>query len=125
MGVPPGSSPLFSSAASGVCRRRIQGALKVKEKFPDTLLLFVTPPNATVLKQRLVGRGTEDFETIQCRLRRATQEAEGIEQYDYLIVNDDLDECIVHTHNIIQGEHSRASRNISKIEQIREELKSF
>lgn len=103
----------------------IQGALKVKEKFPETLLLFISPPSAEVLKNRLVGRGTEDIKTIESRLKRASKEAEGIEEYDYFIINDDLDECIVRTHGIIQSEHSRASRNISNIEKIREELKNF
>lgn len=103
----------------------IQGALKVKERFPDTLLLFVTPPSMQELKERLVGRGTEDSKTIECRLKRAVFEAEGIEKYDYLIINDVLDECITRTHNVIQGEHCRASRNVSNIKQIREELKKF
>ena len=53
----------------------IQGALKVKEKFPETLLLFVTPPNVKTLKDRLVGRGTETMEVIESRMRRAAEEA--------------------------------------------------
>lgn len=54
----------------------IQGALKVKEKFPDTLLLFVTPPSIEELKRRLIGRGTESMEIIESRMKRAAQEAE-------------------------------------------------
>ena len=53
----------------------IQGALKVKERFPDTLLLFVTPPSADELKSRLVGRGTEAMDVIESRLARALEEA--------------------------------------------------
>ena len=60
----------------------IQGALKVKEKFPDTLLLFVTPPDANTLKNRLVGRGTETMDVIESRMKRAKEEAKGIENYD-------------------------------------------
>ena len=60
----------------------IQGALKVKKQFPQTLLLFVTPPSAEILKERLIGRGTEDMEIINKRLSRACEEAEGIENYD-------------------------------------------
>ena len=52
----------------------IQGALKVKERFPDTLLLFVTPPSAKELRRRLVGRGTETMEVIESRLERAVEE---------------------------------------------------
>ena len=103
----------------------IQGALKVKERFPDTLLLFVTPPSARVLKERLVGRGTESMDVIEERLQRAGEEAEGMEQYDYIVVNDDLDECVEYVHHIIQSEHSRASRSAELIQSIRTELKEL
>lgn len=103
----------------------IQGALKVKERFPDTLLLFITPPSARILKERLVGRGTESMEVIEERLSRANEEALGIEKYDYIVVNDALDECVECVHHIIQSEHRRASRNEELIEAIRTELKEF
>lgn len=76
----------------------IQGALKIKEQFPETLLLFMVPPSAQVLEDRLRGRGTETEEVVQKRLRRAVEEAEFIEKYNYLIVNDDLDTCIHEAH---------------------------
>lgn len=101
----------------------IQGALKVKEKFPQTLLLFVTPPNATILKERLVGRGTETMEVIESRMQRAAEEAEGMDAYDYLIINDDLDTCVKKMHQIITGEHNRSFRNAAFMCQIKEELK--
>lgn len=103
----------------------IQGALKVKKRFPDTLLLFVSPPSAKVLKERLIGRGTETMEVIESRLSRACEEAMGIEAYDYFVINDDLQECVEHVHTIIQGEHSKAARNLELIENIRTELKQF
>ena len=103
----------------------IQGALKIKEKFPQTVLMFVTPPSAEELKNRLVGRGTEDMETIERRLSRAVEEAEGIEAFDYLVVNDILELCVEEMHQIISNEHTRISRNLPAIEQMREELKGF
>lgn len=103
----------------------IQGALKVKKRFPDTLLLFVTPPSAQELKNRLVGRGTETMDVIESRLARALEEAEGIEEYDYLVVNDVLDECVEEVHEIIRNEHYRVSRNIESINDMRKELKGF
>jgi guanylate kinase len=105
----------------------IQGALKVKEKRPDTLLLFVTPPNAAELKNRLVGRGTESSEVIDQRLSRAFEEAEGVEQYDYLLINDDLDTCVEEIHEIIKSEQRRLIRehNRSRIADIRKDLKQF
>ena len=101
----------------------IQGALKVKEKYPDTLLLFVTPPSAKELERRLVGRGTETMEVIVSRMKRATEEAEIMSAYDYIVVNDELDICVKDTHNIIQSEHNRVFRNKDFMNQIEEELK--
>ena len=103
----------------------IQGALKVKKAFPDTLLLFVTPPSAVELKSRLVGRGTETMDVIESRLERACEEAQGMDSYDYLIVNDDLDTCVEEMHAIIQGEHHRSFRNRSFMEKIKEDLENL
>lgn len=101
----------------------IQGALKVKEKFPDTLLLFVTPPSASELRSRLEGRGTETSDVICRRMQRAAEEAEYMDQYDYLIVNDDLDVCVEEMHHIICGEHRRSYRNSVFIDYMKKELK--
>lgn len=103
----------------------IQGALKVKEKFPEALLLFVTPPDAEELKNRLVGRGTETAEVIDARLARAGEEAEGIEQYDYLVINDDLEICVKQMHTLIQGAHFAPSRNKEFLKTIRTQLKTL
>lgn len=103
----------------------IQGALKVKEKYPDTLLLFVTPPSAKELKARLVGRGTETMDVIESRMKRAVEESEGVEAYDYLIINDDLEACVKEMHHVIQSEHNRVSRCNAMIEQIRKELQEL
>ncbi len=103
----------------------IQGALKVKEAFPDTLLLFVTPPTAGELKSRLVGRGTETMDVIASRMARACEEAQGMDAYDYLIVNDKLDECVEEMHAIIQGEHHRSFRNKDFMKKIKEDLKGL
>lgn len=101
----------------------IQGALKVKEKFPNTLLLFVTPPSAEELRKRLEGRGTETQEVIDGRMKRAIEEAEYMNQYDYLVVNDELDVCVEEMHHLIQGEHERCFRNQTFIEHMKRELK--
>ena len=100
----------------------IQGALKVKEKFPETLLLFVMPPSAAELKRRLEGRGTESPEVIRERLVRASEEAEGIENYEYLIINDDLDECVREMNDIINAARRNPVRNRQLIADMRSEL---
>lgn len=103
----------------------LQGAMKVKEKMPDTVLIFITPPSAEELKKRLVGRGTEDEATINARLKRAAEEAEYMKKYDYLLINDDLDTCVRELHELIQSEHSKVSRNIDRINFIREDVRIF
>lgn len=90
----------------------IQGALKVKKRFPDALLLFVTPPSAEELRRRLVGRGTETLEVINARLARAAEEASGMEAYDYLLINDDLDRCVEEMHQLIQLQHRKTSYHL-------------
>ena len=100
----------------------IQGALKVKEKFPEALLLFVMPPSSAELKRRLEGRGTESPEVIRERLVRASEEAEGIENYEYLIINDDLDECVREMNDIINAARRNPVRNRQLIADMRSEL---
>lgn len=100
----------------------IQGALKVRKQYPDALLLFVMPPSAAELRNRLVGRGTETPEVIEKRMHRAVEEAEGIENYEYLVVNDDLDTCVRQLHEIIKAAHNTPLRNEEFIEKMRKEL---
>lgn len=100
----------------------IQGALKIKKQYQDALLLFVMPPSAEELRRRLVGRGTETQEVIDKRMRRAAEEAEGIDAYDYIVVNDDLDLCVRQLHEIITAAHNTPDRNREFIEDIRTEL---
>lgn len=101
----------------------IQGALKVKEKFPDTLLLFVTPPSAEELRRRLINRGTETMEVIEARLKRAGEEAESMDGYDYLLVNDKLEECVEDMHRLIQAQHLKTSFQKDFVNQMKKELK--
>ncbi len=103
----------------------IQGALKIKEKFPDALLLFVVPPSAEELEERLKGRGTETSDVIAKRLSRAAEEAEGIEKYDYIVMNDELERCTEELHGIIRAAHYTPSRKSDFINRLRTELKAF
>jgi len=112
----------------------IQGALKIKEKFPDTVLVFITAPSAEELKGRLTGRGTETQEVVEARMSRAYEESLGVENYDYLVINDDLDACVELLNDIILMERTkstqvhakdRVSANIDFINNMRKELLSF
>ncbi|MBR1628295.1 MAG: guanylate kinase, partial [Lachnospiraceae bacterium] len=101
----------------------VQGALQVRRIFEDALLLFVTPPSAEELKNRLMGRGTETDEVIAQRLAISLEEATLMPQYDYLVVNDDLDQAVEEVHHIIQSEHFSTFRNREVIASIQEQLK--
>ncbi len=101
----------------------IQGARSIREKYPDALLVFVMPPSAEELQRRLIGRGTESEEVIRKRMRRAVEEAEGVEEYDYIVINDQLEACTRELHALIQSAHMQADRNMDRIETIRQELK--
>ena len=103
----------------------LQGALKVREQFPTALLLFVMPPSAQELKKRLEGRGTETKEVIDKRLKRATEEAEGIENYDFIVINDKLEECVKEMHGLILAAHETPDRNQEFIDNMRKELENF
>jgi len=103
----------------------IQGALKVKEKFPETLLVFVVPPTAEDLKNRLVGRGTETKEVIEERMKRALEESEEMDSYDYILVNDTVEKAVEDLHNLIQSQHLLARCNAERIVKMKEELKKI
>lgn len=98
------------------------GALNVKTKFPEAVLLFVTPPNARLLRDRLTGRGTEDDATVAKRLARASEEVEFMDKYDYIVVNDDLKTCINEVKAIIVASRNKATNNINFINNIKFEL---
>lgn len=103
----------------------IQGALEVKKKYKNAILVFIMPPNALELKNRLVCRGTEDDRMIAARLKRAHEESKELDKYDYLVVNDNIEESVLALHNIIQCEHRKVSRNVSIINKIMKELESL
>lgn len=100
----------------------VQGAKEIRKKIPEAVLLFVTAPSAAELKRRLEGRGTESGEVIASRLRRAAEEALEMDQYDYLLVNDDLQECVRAMHGIICSEQRKAARNQIFIQEMKKEL---
>ena len=102
-----------------------QGALTIKQQFPNTLLFFIMPPNAQELVKRLEARGTETPSIVEERLKNAVYEAEEIEKYDYIVVNDNLDVCVKRLHEIIMTAHNIPDRNKAFIEQIRSELKDI
>ena len=103
----------------------IQGAMQIKAKNSEAVLVFVTPPSFEELRKRLVGRGTETADVIESRLRRASEEAEGMSSYDYILVNDQVEDCVDRLHQIILSERAKAQRNEEFINTIRQEARIF
>jgi len=101
-----------------------QGALKIKEKYPEAVLIFIVPPNAKELENRLIGRGTEEADTIKKRLKRAAEETEYIKNYEYIVVNDNLDDAVRDIHHIIQAASHKKDRAGVFIEALTDDLKN-
>lgn len=100
----------------------VQGAMIVKELYPDAITIFVSTPGAAELRRRLTGRGTETPEVIEGRMKRAAEESLLMPSYDYLLINDDLKESTEHLHRIIQNAHDKMSGNKLFITKIQKEL---
>ena len=100
----------------------MQGAMLVKGKCPDAILIFITTKDAATLRDRLTGRGTETPDVIEKRMDRAREEAQGVENYDYIVVNDELEECVETVDRIVRSEHNRTDDKISIIKGICRDL---
>lgn len=98
----------------------VKGAMRVKALFPDTVLVFVLPPDTAELRRRLTGRGTETTDVIEKRLRRAQEEFHAMDSYDYLIINDTVEEAVSELGDIISAERLKVSRNIDTVKQFQE-----
>lgn len=112
----------------------MQGGFQVKKKYPDTIMVFVSAPSAMEQKNRLIGRGTETPEVIQARLQRAYEESMRMNEYDYLVINDDLTNCIDSLNTMLLNAQygkqelnvkHRMSSNIEFINKMKSELFEF
>lgn len=102
-----------------------QGAYKVKQQYPDTLLLFVMPPDAKTLVERLSGRGTESQDVIESRLTRALEESQMAEKYEYMVINEDLEEGVEKIRSLIEAQRDKIGRNLAFVQEIRTQLETL
>ena len=93
----------------------VQGAAKVKAACPDAVLIFIAPPSLKILKDRLVGRGTETPEAIEIRTQTARNELARLPDYDYMVINDVVEEAVSELEAIIAAELCRTARNTELI----------
>ena len=94
----------------------VQGALQVKERFPEGVFIFLLPPSIEELQNRIVTRGTESEETIRSRMAVAVEELKLLEKYDYAVVNDQIDCACSRIRSIITAEHCRRDRVLPQIQ---------
>lgn len=100
----------------------MQGALRVREILPEVNLIFLTPPTVDELERRLVSRGTETAEVIRERMTRAKEESAYMKEYDYVVINDDLDECVENVHQLIRSLHYKREQQEGFIQKIKQEF---
>ena len=117
----------LSQGISVILEIEMQGALKVKEHYPETVLIFVTPPTAEELEARLRGRGTETEAVILSRLSRASEEVTYMDKYDYIVLNENgkVIECVENIHQIIETEKRKAVYGGELVEQLTEGLAAY
>lgn len=96
----------------------VQGALQVKEAYPEAVFIFLLPPSMSELKNRIIKRGTETAEDINTRYKNAFEELKFIEEYDYFVINDEIIEAVEKTEAIITAEKLKVKRHKNILEEI-------
>lgn len=116
---------IFTEGRHAVLDIEVEGARQVRKQFPNAVHLFVLPPTGAALGQRLRERRTEAPAVLRSRLERAAEELTAVEQYDYVVENDDLAGAVEHVAAVIDAEAHRVSRQAdlpARIEQLRREV---
>ena len=111
---------MLDSGKDVILEIEVQGAMKVKEVFSEAVLVFVLPPSMTELRNRLVGRQTETPEVIEERLKTALWELSKAKEYNYILVNDDVDSAVIRLSSILIGEKQSTKRNEEFIKEFTE-----
>jgi len=100
---------LINKGETVILKIDVQGAVNVKKSMPDSVLIFILPPDTDTLKERLLGRNSESEETANLRLKNATDEINQSGKYDYQIINDNLDDAINELRTILIREKGKAN----------------
>lgn len=111
-------APIFEKMSKGIdviLDIEMQGALQVKKAHNDAVLIFILPPSLKVLRERLLGRGTETKEAVELRLSKTLDEFRYIDEYDYLVVNDDLENAVKAVEDIIEGKYPKNDKTSTEI----------
>lgn len=96
----------------------VEGAKQVRERFPEALFIFLAPPNLAQLEERLIGRGTDSMEVIRHRISEAKRELTLMNLYDYVVINDDVQQAKRRVQCIVEASHMRRARVESKLRKL-------
>lgn len=96
----------------------VQGALKVRERFPEGVFIFLMPPSLAELRSRIVGRGTETEDIINKRMTVAREEIDMMKKYDYVVENDQVHLAVERIKSIVTAEHCKRERLIEKYKEL-------
>lgn len=102
----------------------VNGADKVRSLMPEAVSIFIMPPSLATLEQRLSGRGTEDAATVRGRLKEAAGEIARAASYDYIVVNDDLDQAVACMAAVIVGERAKIHKQKYLIDEVLQDVES-
>lgn len=110
--------PVMEQLAKGkdiILEIEMQGAFQIKNVYPEGILIFILPPSLAELRNRLIARGTEDEEAIRIRQQATLNEIALIHDYDYYVINGDLEEAVDRVRSILIAEHSKVDQNVEKL----------
>ncbi|NSW92590.1 MAG: guanylate kinase [Firmicutes bacterium] len=108
----------LKSGTDIVLEKEVEGAIKIKVQYPDSVLIFLLPPSFKELKRRIESRGTEDICVINKRLERASEEITYVNKYDYVITNDRVIDTANAINCIIKAEKLKTKRNVDILDRI-------
>ena len=97
----------------------VQGAAQIKKIFPEAVTVFLIPPDKEELRKRLIGRGTEDIDTVEKRLKRASEEIELLPHYDFVVVNDTVENAVKRINTVVKAAKMGSQRYIDKIKEFK------
>lgn len=109
---------MLSSGKSVILKIEVQGAEKIRNIYPDVISIFLMPPSMVSLEERLRGRNSEDEETIQHRLVIAREEIKRASEYDYIVINDTVENAVKGIETVINAEKKKTSRNKNIISEV-------
>lgn len=116
-----GVEDMLAEGKDVILKIEVEGAMNIKKLFPECCLVFILPPSMKELERRLHKRGTEDEATIMRRIAQAKNEIDTALNYDYFVVNDDLEDAVSDLMAVIRGEKCRKQRNLDKLNEIKGE----